>query len=111
MEVRRGEERFVAKKLAELGVPIIKTINGEGIFECACALWVDRRSIVIGTGARANKAAQTRSRRNSGTSAWRTSSSSRSLNGHAHLDGLIELRRQEDRLPLPCRYPYDVARR
>ncbi len=35
---RRGEERAIAATLAELGVPIIKTINGDGIFEGASAL-------------------------------------------------------------------------
>ena len=33
MEARRGEERYVAKKLADIGVPIIRTICGGATFE------------------------------------------------------------------------------
>lgn len=54
MECRRGEERYAAEALAELGVPILRTISGIGIFETACCLWVDEQTVVIGTGNRAN---------------------------------------------------------
>lgn len=53
---RRGEERAVASTLSSLGVPIIKTINGDGYFEGACAIWVDRETIILGTGSRSNEA-------------------------------------------------------
>ncbi|WP_236719730.1 dimethylarginine dimethylaminohydrolase family protein [Neobacillus mesonae] len=52
---RRGEEKAVARTLASLGVPIIKTINGDGYFEGACAMWVNRETVVIGTGSRSNE--------------------------------------------------------
>ncbi|WP_444684778.1 dimethylarginine dimethylaminohydrolase family protein [Alkalicoccus luteus] len=52
---RRGEEKAVARTLADLGVPIIKTINGRGFFEGACAMWIDRETVVLGSGSRANK--------------------------------------------------------
>jgi N-dimethylarginine dimethylaminohydrolase len=55
MECRRGEERYAAESLASLGVPIIRTISGTGIFETACCLWVDRETVMIGTGNRANQ--------------------------------------------------------
>ncbi|MDY5423053.1 MAG: YoaP domain-containing protein [Hornefia butyriciproducens] len=32
MEARRGEERYIAKALADLGVPIIRTICGDATF-------------------------------------------------------------------------------
>jgi len=54
MECRRGEERYAAEALAELGVPILRTISGGGIFETACCLWVDQQTVIIGTGNRAN---------------------------------------------------------
>jgi arginine deiminase len=54
MESRLGEERYTAQALANLGVPIIKTINGDGIFEGACAMWVDRETVVLGSGPRSN---------------------------------------------------------
>lgn len=54
MECRRGEERYAAETLSALGVPIIRTISGTGIFETACCLWVDSETVVVGTGNRAN---------------------------------------------------------
>jgi len=55
MACRRGEERYAAEALAGLGVPIVRTISGTGIFETACCLWVDAATVIIGTGNRANK--------------------------------------------------------
>ncbi|NCB41101.1 MAG: amidinotransferase [Clostridia bacterium] len=55
MASRRGEERYVAQALGKLGVPIVRTINGEGIFEGANAMWVDRYTCVLSTGIRCNK--------------------------------------------------------
>lgn len=52
---RRGEEKAVAKTLASLGVPIIKTINGDGYFEGASAMWINRETVIIGTGSRTNE--------------------------------------------------------
>jgi len=54
MACRRGEERYAAEALARLGVPIVRTISGTGIFETACCLWVDAATVIIGTGNRAN---------------------------------------------------------
>lgn len=55
MAARRGEERYVAKALSDIGVPIIKTVSGEGIFEGANAMWVDRHTCVLSTGSRCNQ--------------------------------------------------------
>lgn len=55
MAARRGEERYIAKALVDLGVPIIRTINGDGIFEGANAMWVDRHTCVLSTGSRCNR--------------------------------------------------------
>jgi len=54
MACRRGEERYAAEALALLGVPIIRTVSGTGVFETACCLWVDAETVIIGTGNRAN---------------------------------------------------------
>ncbi len=53
-ECRVGEEVYAARELMKLGVPIIKTINGRGIFEGACALWLDRETVLLGYGFRCN---------------------------------------------------------
>ncbi len=55
MAARRGEERYVAKALADIGVPIIRTVNGDGIFEGANAMWVDRKTVILATSSRTNK--------------------------------------------------------
>lgn len=54
MACRRGEERFAAEALGHLGVPILRTISGQGIFETACCLWVDAETVIFGIGNRAN---------------------------------------------------------
>ena len=52
--VRAGEERFVARRLAELGVPILRSVRGGGTFEGADALWVDPQTVLLATGLRTN---------------------------------------------------------
>lgn len=54
MDVRRGEERFVAATVAQLGVPIVKSINGTGTFEGADLIMIDRHSAFVGLGNRTN---------------------------------------------------------
>ena len=55
MAARRGEERYVAQALAKYGVPILKTVAGDGMFEGANAMWVDRDTCVVSTGVRCNR--------------------------------------------------------
>ena len=52
--VRAGEERWVARRLADLGIPILRTIRGNGVFEGADAMWLDRKTVLIGKGLRTN---------------------------------------------------------
>lgn len=56
MAVRRGEERYAAQVVVQLGVPIVKTINGTATFEGADLLMVDERTAFIGWGNRTNSA-------------------------------------------------------
>ncbi|WP_042689692.1 dimethylarginine dimethylaminohydrolase family protein [Azospirillum sp. B506] len=53
---RAGEARCAALALAGLGVPILATPRGDGLFEGADALWLDRRTVLIGIGLRTNDA-------------------------------------------------------
>ena len=55
MAARRGEERYVAQAVAELGVPILKTINGMGTFEGADLLMLDSQTAFLGLGNRTNE--------------------------------------------------------
>lgn len=52
--VRAGEERFVARRLADLGVPILCSVRGRGTFEGADALWIDPQTALVATGMRTN---------------------------------------------------------
>jgi N-dimethylarginine dimethylaminohydrolase len=54
LDIRRGEERFVASRLAELGVPILRTIHGLGILEGGNFMFLDPETVLIGTGVRTN---------------------------------------------------------
>jgi len=52
--VRAGEERWVARRLADLGIPIISSVRGKGTFEGADALWINPESVILGCGLRTN---------------------------------------------------------
>ncbi|UCD96474.1 MAG: amidinotransferase, partial [Candidatus Bathyarchaeota archaeon] len=52
--VRAGEERTIARRLAELGIPILRCVRGNGVFEGADALWVNSETVILGTGLRTN---------------------------------------------------------
>lgn len=110
ISARRGEERYAAETLASLGVPIVKTINGDGYFDGACAMWIDRETVIIGTGARANQAG-----------ALQVESELRNMGvtdivhfeipyGHAHLDGLINIADKKVAVLFPWQVPYDVVK-
>jgi arginine deiminase len=55
--VRAGEERWIAKTLGMLGVPVLKTLTGTATFEGADLMWLDPVTAVIGRGLRTNQAA------------------------------------------------------
>lgn len=56
-QVRAGEERWAARRLADLGVPILKTLVGDATFEGADLIWLDERTAMVGRGHRTNQAA------------------------------------------------------
>ncbi|MBH67116.1 MAG: amidinotransferase [Rhodospirillaceae bacterium] len=53
--VRAGEERWVARRLADIGIPILRTLGGRATFEGADAMWLDPETVVIGRGMRTNQ--------------------------------------------------------
>ena len=55
--VRAGEEVAVAAALAGAGVPILRTLTGEAVFEGADLMWIDRTTAILGLGLRTNDAA------------------------------------------------------
>ncbi|WP_130862475.1 dimethylarginine dimethylaminohydrolase family protein [Bacilliculturomica massiliensis] len=56
IEIRAKEVKYAAQAAARIGVPIVKTIHGEGVFDGACVTWVDEETVIIGTGTRCNRA-------------------------------------------------------
>jgi len=52
--VRAGEERWVARRLAALGIPILRSVRGKGTFEGADAAWIDPQTVLLATGLRTN---------------------------------------------------------
>ncbi|MFW9845837.1 MAG: dimethylarginine dimethylaminohydrolase family protein [Candidatus Thorarchaeota archaeon] len=52
--VRAGEERFVAERLASLGIPVLRSISGRGTFEGADAAWLNPDTVLLGVGNRTN---------------------------------------------------------
>ena len=55
--VRAGEERQVARRIADLGMPILRTLTGRATFEGADAMWLDAETVIIGRGLRTNSEA------------------------------------------------------
>lgn len=52
--VRAGEERHVARRVAEAGIPILRSVRGNGIFEGADAAWIDPETVLLARGLRTN---------------------------------------------------------
>ncbi len=55
-QARAGEERAAARRLAALGVPIVRSVSGRGVFEGADAMWLDPHTVILGRGLRTNDA-------------------------------------------------------
>jgi N-dimethylarginine dimethylaminohydrolase len=107
---RRGEERAVAATLANLGVPILKTINGDGYFEGACATWLDRDTVILGHGSRSNDsgcAQVERELRNIGVS---NIIHTQIPYGSIHLDGFLNVVDRDTVVAFPWHLAYDTAR-
>ncbi len=52
--VRAGEERWAARRLGDIGVPIVKSVRGNGTFEGADAMWLRPDVAIVGRGLRTN---------------------------------------------------------
>ena len=51
---RRGEEAVMARRLEELGVPVLCTLQGEARAEGGDLLWLDHDTLAVGQGFRTN---------------------------------------------------------
>jgi N-dimethylarginine dimethylaminohydrolase len=54
---RRGEEAFVSRTVAGLGMPILRTIHGSGLFEGGSFALLDEQTAVVGLSYRQNEEA------------------------------------------------------
>ena len=109
LDVRRGEEKAVAKSLVDIGVPIIRTISGKGVFEGACGLWIDRETIILGTGVRSNMAGVKQVEEVLTSMGVENILHFQIPYGHAHLDGLINIVDKKKALIFPWQVPYDIV--
>jgi len=108
MACRRGEERYAAEALALLGVPILRTISGEGIFETACCLWVDSSTVIIGTGNRANKEVAQQVEQVLRSMGVESFLHLQIPYGYAHIDSIISFVAEKTAVIDPARLPWDV---
>ena len=53
-ELRRGEEEAMARRFAELGVPLIGRLHGAACAEGGDLLWLDHDTLAVGLGFRTN---------------------------------------------------------
>ncbi len=52
---RRGEELYVYRKLAEIGMPVLHTIHGDGLLEGGSFCFLDEKTAVVGLSFRSNR--------------------------------------------------------
>jgi len=107
---RRGEEMYVGRALARLGVPIVRTISGCGVFEGACALWVDRETVILGHGNRANKEGLQQVAETLGYMGVKHFIPFQIPFGHAHVDGLMAMIDHDLAMIFPWQVSHEVWR-
>ncbi len=109
IEARRGEERYAAKKLSELGVPIIKTIGGNATFEGAMGMWINRTSVVLGTGVRTNREGFDQVKSELERQGVSNIIPMQIPYGHAHIDGNLNMASNDIAVIHASQVPYDVC--
>lgn len=109
METRRGEERYAAQTLAKLGVPILKTVRGNGIFEGANAMWVDAKTVILATGSRTNSSGYEQVYGELKRLGVQDIILMQIPYGHAHIDGILNMASPEHVMIHASQVPYDVC--
>ncbi len=54
-KIRRGEELPMTRTLANLGMPILRTISGSGLMEGGSFAWINSKTAVVGRSIRVNE--------------------------------------------------------
>jgi len=109
MKERRGEEKYLAARLASLGVPIIRTINKDGIFEGANAMWLDRKTVILATGSRTNRSGYEQVKYELERMGVEEFIHMQIPYGHAHIDGLLNFASHNKVMIHASQVPYDVC--
>lgn len=111
MKERRGEERYVAQACADAGVPIVRTIAGDGIFEGANAMWVDRHCAILSLSSRANRSGYNQMVDELTRQGVTDIIPMQIPYGHAHIDGLLNIASEDTVVIHSCQVPYEVVDR
>ncbi len=106
---RRGEERYAAEALIRLGVPIIKTISGNGYFEGANAMWVDRKTVILSTSSRTNREGFQQVETELRRMGVEEIIDMQIPYGHAHIDGLLNIASDDTVVIHAPQTPYEVV--
>lgn len=109
MSARRGEERYVAQALAKLGVPILKTINHDGIFEGANAMWVDRKTVILATSIRTNQSGYEQVSHELKRIGVDNIIHMQIPSSNIHIDGILNLASNDLAIIHASQVPYDVC--
>lgn len=109
MAARRGEERYVSAALGRIGVPIVRTISGDGIYEGANAMWVDRKTCILSLSARANQAGYDQIADELRRQGVTDIIPMQIPYGHAHVDGLLNIASPDVVILHASQVPYTVV--
>lgn len=109
MDQRRGEERYASKALGNIGVPIVRTISGDGIFEGANAMWIDRKNVILSTGSRANPSGVAQMEFELKRMGVENILYMQIPYGHAHIDGILNIASEDTAMIYSPQVPYDVV--
>ena len=109
MEARRGEERYAAKTLADLGVPIIRTICGDATFEGAMVMWVVRHTAILASGVRTNRSGYEMVEYELKRMGVTEILHMQVPYGHAHIDGNLNFASHDVAMIHASQVPYDVC--
>lgn len=109
MAERRGEERYISEALGRIGVPIVRTISGHGIFEGANAMWVDRDTCILSLSVRANQEGYDQMEQELRRQGVKEIIPMQIPYGHAHIDGLLNLASPDVAVLHASQVPYVVV--
>lgn len=108
--VRAGEERYVAEALARLGVPILMSVHGNGTFEGADVMWVNRDLCFLAEGLRTNTEGANQVERMLKEIGVADVVRVQLPWGAMHLDGLLNILDNDLAVVWPRRTPFPVVR-